>query len=79
VLGARGIDGGVVEAGAEVRAEVGDLVVERLDRRVVVRDATPGPFRPATASALLHGAGDARGLVQALLDRCAVAESGEGA
>jgi mannose-1-phosphate guanylyltransferase len=79
VRGAPGIDGAVVEAGAEAPAAAGDLVVERRDGRVVVRVATRGPFRPATASALLRGAGEARVVVQELIDRCAVAEAGEGA
>ena len=79
VLGAAGVDGGVVEAGVEAEAGAGDLVVERTDGRVFVRDATPGPFRPVTASALLRGAGEARAVVQELLDRCAAAEAREAA
>ncbi len=77
VLGAGGIEGGVVEAGAEAEATAGDLLVERLDGRVVVRDAPPGPFRPETASALLRDAAEARASLQELLDRCAAAEAGE--
>ncbi len=77
VLGAAGIDGGVLEAGAEAEATAGDLLVERRDGRVVVRDATPGPFSPVTVLALLRDAGGARVAVQELLDRCAAAEAGE--
>jgi mannose-1-phosphate guanylyltransferase len=75
VLGAPGIAGGVVEAGAEVSATRGDLVVERVDGRVVVRDAVPGQVRPMTPVALLRRASSIRPVIESLLERCAVEDS----
>lgn len=74
VLGAEGIEGGVVEAGAQATAARGDLMVERSDGRLVVRDAAPGPVRPGAPIALLRRAASARPVVEALLARCVEAE-----
>jgi mannose-1-phosphate guanylyltransferase len=74
VLGAPGIDGFVLEAGAEAPTAPGDLVVERVDGRPTVRDAGGGAIRPDAPIALLRRAGAARGVVEALLERCAAAE-----
>ncbi len=74
VLGAAGIEGGVVEAGSAVETRDGDVVVDRDDRVMsarVVGDDTMTPERPV---ALLRGARGALPVVQALLDRCAAAE-----
>lgn len=76
VLGAEGIDGGVVEAGSEAVAAAGDLIVERVGGRPVVRDATPGALRTDTPIALLRQARSARPVIDGLLDRCARAEAG---
>jgi len=76
VLGAGGVGGGVVEAGAEVPTEPGDLVVERVGGQLVVRDAPAGSIRPAAPTALLRGARRARPLVQALLERCSAGGDG---
>lgn len=75
VLGAPGIDGGVVEGGAEAVAAPGDLVVERVGGRPVVNDAVPGPLRPEAPVALLRQAAAARTVVESLLERCAAAEA----
>ena len=76
VLGAPGIEGGVVEAGDEAVAAAGDLVVRRVGGRPVVSDAPPGAFRPEAPVALLRGAASARPVVESLLERCAAAEAG---
>ena len=75
VLGAAGIDGGVVEAGAEAVTVAGDLVVERGPSGPAGREAAEGTIRPNEPVALLHRARDARAIVQALLDRCAASEA----
>jgi mannose-1-phosphate guanylyltransferase len=75
VLGAAGIDGGVVEAGATAVTSTGDLVVELGPAGPVVREAADGTITPGEPIALLHRAADARAAVQALLDRCAAAEA----
>ena len=76
VLGAAGIDGGVVEAGA-TGGDVGRRPGRgaRPRRGLVVREAPEGTIRPDEPIALLHRAADARAVVQALLDRCAAAEA----
>jgi mannose-1-phosphate guanylyltransferase len=74
VLGAAGIEGGVVEAGSALETRAGDVVVDRDERglsAVVAGDDRMTAERPV---ALLRGARDALPLVQALLDRCAAAE-----
>jgi mannose-1-phosphate guanylyltransferase len=76
VLGAAGIEGGVVEAGAAAEAGAGDLVIERVDGRPVVSVARVGMLRPEAPVALLREAVEARALVQELLDRCIVADAG---
>jgi mannose-1-phosphate guanylyltransferase len=76
VLGAEGIDGGVVEAGDEAVATAGDLIVERVGGRPVVRDATPGAFRPDAPVALLRQARTARPVIDGLIDRCTGAATG---
>jgi mannose-1-phosphate guanylyltransferase len=76
VLGAGAIDGGVVEAGAEVLAAPGDLIVERVGGRLALGDAAPGVLRPDAPIALLRQAGSARTVIDRLLDRCARADAG---
>ncbi len=75
VLGAAGIEAGVVEAGAGTPTGAGDLVVDRDDRGLVVRAAAGDTMTPERPVALLRGARGAMPLVQALLDRCAAAEA----
>lgn len=75
VLGAGGITGGVVEAGSVADASAGDLVVDRGPGGLVVREAPRGTITSDRPVALLRGAHDARPIVQALLDRCAAAET----
>jgi mannose-1-phosphate guanylyltransferase len=75
VLGATGIDGGVVEAGSAVAVTAADLLVERGPVGLVVREALEGTIDPQESIALLRGARAARPIVQALLDRCAAAEA----
>ena len=74
VLGAPGVDGGVVEAGEAVDATAEDLLVER-DRDGLVVHEGMGKMIPLDPIAHLRGARGARPLVQALLDRCAAAET----
>jgi mannose-1-phosphate guanylyltransferase len=76
VLGASGIEGGVVEAGERAVVVEGDLVVERGPNRLVVREAVGGTIVSDRPVALLRDARHARAIVQALLDRCAAAEAG---
>ena len=74
VLGATGIEGGVVEAGTAVETRAGDVVIDRHEGALSARavgDDTMVPERPV---ALLRGAREALPAVQALLDRCAAAE-----
>ena len=75
VLGAPGLDGGVVEVGEAGVAAAGDLVVERGPGGLAVREAPAGTITFSDPTALLRGARDARSVVQALLDRCAAAEA----
>jgi mannose-1-phosphate guanylyltransferase len=75
VLGAAGVDGSVVEAGETVETAAADLLVERTQGGLAVRDAPEGTINPHDPTALLRGAHDARPIVQALLDRCAAAEA----
>lgn len=75
VLGAPGLDGGVVEGRDMVEAAAGDLLVERVRGGLVVRDAPAGTMTFSDPTALLRGARHARSVVQALLDRCATAEA----
>jgi mannose-1-phosphate guanylyltransferase len=74
VLGAVGIEAGVVEAGAETATARGDLVIDRDDRGLVVLEVSDATMTPERPVALLRGARSAGTLVQALLDRCAAAE-----
>jgi mannose-1-phosphate guanylyltransferase len=76
VLGAAGIGGGVVEAGEAVETATDDLVIERGETGLVVREAGGGTITPDRPIAHLRGARDAREVVQSLLDRCAAAEAG---
>jgi mannose-1-phosphate guanylyltransferase len=76
VLGASGIEGGVVDAGERAVVVEGDLVVERGPNRLVVREAVGGTIVSDRPVALLRDARHARAIVQALLDRCAAAEAG---
>jgi len=75
VLGAPGIDGGVVEGGAPAVTAPDDLLVERTAAGLAVREAPGGTITPDQPIAVLRGARDARSIVQALLDRCAAAEA----
>ena len=74
VLGAPGVDGGVVEAGETIDATAEDLLVERGPDGLVVREGV-GKMIALDPIAHLRGARGARPLVQALLDRCAAAEA----
>lgn len=75
VLGSPGIAGGVVEPGVDVVTAPGDLVIVRDGGRPVVQEPGDGTIRFDGPVAHLHGASDARPTVQALLDRCAAAET----
>ena len=75
VLGAAGIEGGVVEAGTSVPVTGGDLIVERGPSGPTVREVAGGTITADGPMALLHHAAHARAIVQALLDRCAAAEA----
>ena len=75
VLGAAGLDGGVVEGGEAAQARDGDLAIERGSGGLTVREVPEGTISPDQPIALLRGARDARPVVQALLDRCAAAEA----
>jgi len=74
VLGAPGIEGGVLEAGAEATTEPGDLLVERVGGQPVIREPGAGTIRPDAPLALLRAAHGARPVIEALLERCAAAE-----
>lgn len=75
VLGAAGIEGGVVEAGVDVRVTSGDLLVVPGTAGPEVRAPGDGTITHDQPVALLRGAVSARPIVQALLDRCAAAEA----
>jgi mannose-1-phosphate guanylyltransferase len=75
VLGAAGVDGGVIEAGQSVETSDDDLLVERDASGPAVRVAPGGTITPERPVALLRRARDAQPLVQALLHRCAAAEA----
>lgn len=74
VLGAAGIDGGVVEVGTTIDVAADDLLVARGPSGLVLRQ-TGGTISVEEPIAHLRGAGGARALVQDLLDRCAAAEA----
>lgn len=74
VLGGAAIDGGVVEAGAEIEVAATDLLVERGPAGLTLRVAE-GRITVQEPIAHLRGARGARPHVQALLDRCAAAEA----
>jgi mannose-1-phosphate guanylyltransferase len=76
VLGAPGIDGGVLEAGASADTADGDLVIEHGAGATgfAVRNAGEGTITAGEPIALLRGARQYLPIVQALLDRCATAE-----
>jgi len=74
VLGAPGIDGGVVEPGSPIVTRPGDLVVERGPGGLVVVEPGGGTIVRDQPVAHLRGARAARPIVQALLDRCAATE-----
>lgn len=76
VLGAAGIDGGVVEGGVSAVVAADDLVIERGEAGLVVRETGDGTITADRPIAHLRGARDAREAVQSLLDRCAAAEAG---
>jgi hypothetical protein len=76
VLGAAGIEGGVVEAGEAAGTAPDDLVIERGEAGLVVRGTGGGTIIPDRPIAHLRGACDAREVVQSLLDRCGAAEAG---
>ncbi len=76
VLGAAGIEGGVVEAGDPIGATPDDLVVERLDDgRLVAGTGSGGTIRASQPTAVLRGARAVRPIVERLLDRCPAAEN----
>jgi len=73
-LGAAGVEGGVAEAGTSLEVAASDLLVVREPDGLAVREAA-GTISVQEPIAHLRGAGTARSLVQALLDRCAAAEA----
>lgn len=75
VLGAAGLAGGVVEAGATVSTTAADLVLDREGDALVVRAPGAGTMTAERPVALLRGARDAEGIVRALIQRCAAAEA----
>ncbi len=75
VLGANGVDGGVVEAGEPIDAALEDLVIVRTGGGIAIREGTGGTITADQPTAVLHGARAARSIVQGLLDRCAAAEA----
>ncbi len=75
VLGAIGVDGGVVEAGASIDAAPDDLLIVRAAGGLALHEGTEGTIRADQPTAVLHGARPMRSIVQGLLDRCAAAES----
>jgi mannose-1-phosphate guanylyltransferase/mannose-6-phosphate isomerase len=76
VLGAPGIEGGVVEAGEPIEATADDLLVERSgDGRLVIGVGAGGTIRARQPTAVLRGACVARPIVERLLDRCPAAEN----
>lgn len=72
-LGAAGT-GRVVQAGEAAEAGPEDLIVERLDGRLVLSEGPRGILAP-TPSALFTGARAGRPILQALLDRVAAQET----
>jgi len=75
VLGAPGIEGGVVEAGEPIETTPDDLVVKRAaDGTLAVETGARGTIRASQPTAVLRGARSARPTVQRLLDRCSTAE-----
>jgi mannose-1-phosphate guanylyltransferase len=76
VLGADGIEGAVAEAGTETATAPGDLVVERIDGRLSVREPGSGSVSAPGPIAVLRRAAPARAVVEDLLERCAGAEGG---
>jgi mannose-1-phosphate guanylyltransferase len=74
VLGARGIEGGVIETGEAIETTPDDLVIRRADGILVVEAASGGTIRASQPTAVLRGARDARPTVQLLLERCSAAE-----
>lgn len=75
VLGAAGVEGGVIEAGSTVEVTAADLVIERGPGGLAVRSAAAGTIHPQDPIAVLRGARAARSIVLAVLDRCAAAEA----
>ena len=73
--GAPGIDGGVIEAGASAATADGDLVIIHGPAGLAAREAAEGTITPDEPIALLRGARPYLPVVQALLDRCAAAET----
>lgn len=71
-LGAPG-SGSVVESGVAFTAEPGDLVVAAAGRSWTVRPGDGLATSGAAPVALLRGAREALPIIEALLDRCAVA------
>lgn len=74
-LGQARIDGRVVEAGEALELARDDLIIERPAAGLVVREGTEGTITPVQPIAVLHRARAALPIVQALLDRCAAAET----
>jgi mannose-1-phosphate guanylyltransferase len=75
VLGAPGLEGGVVEAGVPFEVHDGDLVLERQAVALVVTEPAGGTIVRDQPVAHLRGARDARSVVRALVDRCARGET----
>ena len=69
-------DGGVIAPGGSAETTEDDLLVrEGPGGGLLVRPAQAGTMTSERPVALLRGARDAMPIVQALLDRCAVAEA----
>ncbi len=75
VLGASGIDGAVVEAGVSVVTADGDVVIAQGPAGLTVSITGEGTITLGEPIALLRGARPYLPIVQALLDRCAAAET----
>jgi hypothetical protein len=71
-LGAPG-SGSVVESGVSFTAQPGDLVVAAAGRSWTVRPGDGRATSDVAPVALLRGARDALPIIEALLDRCAIA------
>jgi mannose-1-phosphate guanylyltransferase len=74
-LGLPGVAAHVVKPGESVEVEPDDLVVERIDGRLVARADAHGTMRPSEPIAVLRRARAQRRLVDELLERCSRPEA----